>query len=117
ITIMIWACSICTSVVQASASERMVFINPGARGEDFWESVTRSMEAAASQLGIELDVKWAGRNKINMQTLGIAEANSKEKPRVLILVNEERAAMPILEAAEAAGVNTVFLSNAPTQEE
>jgi ABC-type sugar transport system substrate-binding protein len=100
-----------SGVASAASPEKVVFINPGIRGEVFWENVARSMQVAANQLGFVLDVRWAERNKFKMQALGIAAAEAEEKPSFIILVNEERAASPILAATEKAGIKTVFLSS------
>ena len=102
---------------QAANNGRIVFINPGIRGEVFWENVTSTMQAAADQLGFELDVKWADRNKLTMQSLGIDSIRHQPKPDFIVLVNEERAAIPILLEAERNGVKTVFLSSPPTAQE
>lgn len=106
-----------SAAAHAANGGKIVFINPGTRGEVFWENVTSAMSAAADQLGFELEVKWAERNKLNMQSLGINAVKSAEKPDYIILVNEERAAIPILVEAERAGVKTLFLSNPPITQE
>jgi ABC-type sugar transport system substrate-binding protein len=46
-----------------------------------------------------------------MQELGIAVTARTRKPDFLVLVNEESAALPVMEAAEAAGIKTLLLSN------
>ncbi|MGY4288327.1 ABC-type sugar transport system substrate-binding protein [Bradyrhizobium sp. LM2.7] len=46
-----------------------------------------------------------------MRELGLGVVARSDKPDVLILSNEESAAVPILEAADAAGVKTLLLSN------
>lgn len=117
LAVSLWLVSQLFGAVSAQSADRIVFINPGARGEDFWENVSLSMHAAAEQLGFELEVLWAGRNKFNMQKLGVAVAERDDKPAIMILVNEERAASPILQAAEKAGIKTIFLSNALSREE
>ena len=90
---------------------RVVFVNPGKRGEVFWELVAQAMEVSARQLNFQLEVLWAERNKLTMRQLGLAAVGRAEKPDFLVLVNEESAASPIVAAAEAAGVTSVFISN------
>lgn len=90
---------------------RIAFLNPGAKGEAFWELLSKGMQAAADQLGFELEVVWAERNKKTMRELGIQIARRDNPPTYLVIVNEEDAAAPVLAAAEAAGVTTIFLAN------
>lgn len=89
----------------------VVFVNPGKTGEIFWELLNHSMRAAASQLNIELETLWAQRNYRQMQDLGIEVVKRATKPDYLVLVNEENAALPIMQAAESAGVKTMLLAN------
>jgi ABC-type sugar transport system substrate-binding protein len=46
-----------------------------------------------------------------MQDLGIEVVKRATKPDYLVLVNEENAALPIMQAAESAGVKTMLLAN------
>lgn len=96
---------------------RVVFVNPGKRGEVFWELVAQAMEVSARQLNFQLEVLWAERNKLTMRQLGLAAVGRAEKPDFLVLVNEESAASPIFAAAEAAGVASAFISSPLSAEE
>lgn len=89
----------------------VTFVNPGKKGEVFWDLVSDSMHAASRSLGVRLEVIWAERSFRRMRELGREVVARKVKPDFLILVNEEAAAAPILEAAEEAGVKTLLLSN------
>jgi len=89
----------------------VVFVSPGKTGEVYWDMVAETMKAAGRKLDMNVEVLKAERNYRTMQELGqgvIARAN---KPDFLILSNEESAAVPILEAADAAGIKTLLLSN------
>jgi len=89
----------------------VVFVSPGKTGEVYWDMVAETMKAAGRKLDMNVEVLKAERNYRTMQELGqgvIARAN---KPDFLILSNEESAAVPILEAADAAGIKTLMLSN------
>lgn len=86
-----------------------IFVNPGKRGEVFWELVAKSMAGAARRMNIALEIVWSERNKVRLRELGVEAAG--RRPDYLILVNEENAAEPALEAATAAGVSTLFLLN------
>ena len=105
--ILCWASA---SYARASG-EHVVFINPGKHGEVFWELVSETMTAAAAQLDIQLEILWSERNRTTMQNLGVDVTERAEKPDFMIIVNEENAAAPILQAADRAGIPTFFLLN------
>jgi ABC-type sugar transport system substrate-binding protein len=99
-------------VVAADAKPlKIVFVNPGKTGEVYWDMVAQTMQAAGRRLGANVEVLTSERNYRNMQELGLGVVARPDKPDFLILSNEESAAVPILEAAETAGVKTLLLSN------
>jgi ABC-type sugar transport system substrate-binding protein len=89
----------------------IVFVNPGKTGEVYWDMVAQTMQAAGRKLNAHVEVLTSERNYRTMQELGLGVVARADKPDYLILSNEESAAVPILEAAEAAGVKTLLLSN------
>jgi ABC-type sugar transport system substrate-binding protein len=99
---------------QPALATSVVFVNPGKKGETFWDMVTQTMKAAARQLGLSVEVLYAERNHRSMQALGIEVAERQTKPEFLILVNEEAAARPILAAADRNGLKTLLISNSLT---
>lgn len=88
-----------------------VFVNPGKTGEVYWDMVSQTMRAAGRRLNAEVEVLSSERNYRTMRELGLGVIARADKPDFLILSNEESAAVPILEAADAAGVKTLLLSN------
>ncbi|WP_051085782.1 ABC transporter substrate-binding protein [Neomegalonema perideroedes] len=116
--LLIASAAVLLSAASALAEARsVVFINPGKRGEVFWELVAQTMKTAADQLDLKLEVLWSERNKLTMRDLGLSVVARPEKPDFLVLVNEENAAPPILAAAEQAGVATIFISSPLSPEE
>ncbi|RXT42305.1 sugar ABC transporter substrate-binding protein [Bradyrhizobium betae] len=109
------ACGVFTLIGGAVASDakplNIVFVNPGKTGEVYWDMVAQTMQAAARELDAHVEVLTSERNYRTMQELGLGVLARSDKPDFLILSNEEAAAVPILEAAEAAGVKTLLLSN------
>jgi ABC-type sugar transport system substrate-binding protein len=104
---------------QAGAGEtntriKATFLNPGKVGEVFWDLVSDTMRAAARQLDADVEILYSGRNHRTLLELGMAAVNGASRPDYLIIVNEESAATPIIEAANAAGIKTFLLSNAFT---
>jgi len=89
----------------------IVFVNPGKTGEVYWDMVAQTMQAAGRKLNANVEVLTSERNYRTMQELGLGVVARSDKPDFLILSNEESAAVPILEAAEIAGIKTLLLSN------
>ena len=89
----------------------IVFVNPGKTGEVYWDMVAQTMQAAGRKLNANVEVLTSERNYRTMQELGLGVVARADKPDFLILSNEESAAVPILEAAEIAGIKTLLLSN------
>jgi ABC-type sugar transport system substrate-binding protein len=108
------AVAIVASWSNAAVALSAVFVNPGKRGEVFWDMVSRTMTVASTQLGIELEILYAERNVRAMQALGFEVAARSVRPDFLILVNEEAAARPIMERASTAGIKVLLLSNTLT---
>jgi ABC-type sugar transport system substrate-binding protein len=96
---------------------QVVFLNPGKSGEVFWDLVSDTMRAAGKQLKVDVEIINSERNRRMLNDLGMAIVNRAERPDYLILVNEESAATPVIEAANAKGIKTFLLSNAFTGEE
>lgn len=109
------ACGLLTPTGGALAADakplNVVFVNPGKTGEVYWDMVAQTMQAAGRKLSVHVEVLTSERNYRTMQELGLGVVARSDKPDVLILSNEESAAVLILEAAEAAGVKTLLLSN------
>jgi len=87
----------------------VTFINPGKQGERFWDMVTETMQAAANDFNIKLEVIYAERNRVDMAALGIKTTQRAIPPDYLILVNEEQAAEKILLAAAEKNIKTLML--------
>lgn len=87
------------------------FINPGKKGERFWDMVTATMQAAADDLKIELKVYYAQRNRMRMQAIGRQLLAEKQLPDYLVLVNEEQSAEEIVKMANKKQVKTLLLLN------
>lgn len=93
------------------------FVNPGLRGERFWNMVTNTMQAAAIDLNISLEVVYAERNPYLLKKLAIQALESPAAPDYLLLVNEEQAASELLTIADGHDTHVVMLLNGLTREE
>lgn len=98
--------------ISASAQAMQVtFLNPGKEGERFWDMVTETMRAAANDLGVNLEVVYAQRNRVKMVSLGIEITKRETPPDYLILVNEELAAEKIVLASKDTDIKVLMLLN------
>jgi len=90
---------------------RVGFINPGMVGEAFWLQVSATMQAAAAQLGIDLDIRYTRRDYD--KALVLADELLSQRPPLdyLIATNDIGAGGPIVKRADAAGVPVLLLSN------
>ncbi|WP_421865718.1 ABC transporter substrate-binding protein [Motiliproteus sp.] len=95
----------------------VTFLNPGKQGERFWDMVTETMQAAANDLDIKLEVLYAQRNRIKMVEIGQQITSRSNPPDYLILVNEEQAAETIFLSSKGSKTKTLMLLNdfLPTQ--
>ncbi len=86
----------------------VVFINPGSSTEVYWLTATRSMEAAARQLGIQFQVMYADRNYLNSLVFArqIAARPRELRPDYVILSNDYASAPEVIRLLDAAGVHT-----------
>lgn len=89
----------------------VVFINPGKSDEKYWVSVSRFMAAAAADLNIDLEVRYAERDHVRMIEHVETVVRGAKKPDYLLIVNEKAAAPEMLRLADAAGIKTLVLLN------
>nr|WP_321260100.1 ABC transporter substrate-binding protein [uncultured Pseudodesulfovibrio sp.] len=94
----------------ASDKVSVAFLNPAAQGDVFFQLLTDFMQAAADDLGFDLDVYYGGRNHVlideNVKTLFSRDT----LPQYIIGMNARGAGEPLLAQAEAAGIKTVFIN-------
>jgi ABC-type sugar transport system substrate-binding protein len=88
---------------------RVGFINPAS--PDARLQVSETMQAAAAQLGIDLDIRYTNRE--HDKTLALADRILSERPLpdYLVATNDIGAGGAIIKRAEAAGVPMILLSN------
>ncbi|WP_025112548.1 ABC transporter substrate-binding protein [Pseudomonas sp. H1h] len=95
----------------AAQAESVLFLNPGSTQEAFWVSYSQFMQAAARDLGIDLQILYSRRQP----ELTVAQARvalqGPNRPDYLMFVNEQYVAPQILRLAEGSGVK-LFMVNA-----
>lgn len=89
---------------------RVGFINPTGPPE-FWRLVSATMQAAATELGIEVDERQTGRS--SEKAIALARDFLSQRPRLdyLIATNDVAAGGEIIKLADAAGVPIILLNN------
>lgn len=103
LSIPFWACAHATSVV---------FLNPGSSNETFWVSYSQFMQAAAKELGLDLQIHYAERNPDRTLEQARTALQGARRPDYLLLVNERYVAPEIFRLAEGSGVK-LFVVNSP----
>ncbi|WP_324692452.1 ABC transporter substrate-binding protein [Cobetia sp. D5] len=95
----------------------VTFVNPGLQGERFWDMVTDTMQAAANDLNITLEVVYAQRNPFLLKKLALEALEGPTPPDYLVLVNEEQAATELLTTADSNHTHVIMLLNGLTREQ
>lgn len=93
------------------AEIRVGFVNPGMPGEKFWLLVSATMQAAADELGISVDIRYTGRSHDKAIEIANDFLNSSPPPDYLIATNDVDVGGEIVKAADAKGVPVILLSN------
>lgn len=90
---------------------RVSFINPGRIDETFWVMASHFMQAAADDLGMELEILQTDRNHLKAVRLAKEVVQRATPPDYLIVVNEKTVADHMIQAADAAGVKVFLMIN------
>jgi ABC-type sugar transport system substrate-binding protein len=94
----------------------VTFINPGISESNnptgtFWLSVSASMQAAAEDFGIDLEIIYSERNHLLMQRQARELAARSDPPDYVIVVNEKLAADEMVRVLDRAGIKVFVLLN------
>ncbi|MQP64051.1 substrate-binding domain-containing protein [Niveispirillum sp. SYP-B3756] len=77
---------------------RVALAAPGRQSDPFWQMSASIMRAAARDLDIDLIIEWGERDR--SQIIAVGEALVDQRPDYLLVVNEYRTAVPIIQAAQ-----------------
>ncbi len=100
-----------------AADIRVVFINPGSEDEPYWRSVTRFMQPAAKQLGIELEVFYTSRDQVKMLEIMRSLTVRAKKPDYVLISNDKLAAAEMIRVADQAKIKTFLAFSNLTPEQ
>jgi len=106
-----WALCLSLPFWAVAHATSVVFLNPGNSTETFWVSYSQFMQAAARDLGMDLQILYGERNPQNSLDQARELFQRAQKPDYLILVNEQYVAPQILRMANQSGVK-LFIVNA-----
>ncbi|MGY4534558.1 ABC-type sugar transport system substrate-binding protein [Pseudomonas sp. TE3786] len=95
----------------------VVLLNPGKTGEEFWDGYVKFMQAAASDLGMQLRVLDSQRDRELMLAQARTVLQGNQKPDYLLFINEQYAAPEILRLAKHSGVKLFAVSNTLTTDQ
>ena len=95
----------------------VVFLNPGHPTEPFWHSYTHFMQAAASNLGMDLTVRYGERDPQTTLAQAYEVLQASPRPDYLLIVNEQAVAPQILRMARGRGVKLFIVNNTLTLEQ
>lgn len=98
------------SSVMAGKSMSVTFLNPGAKGDVFFDMMTSFMQAAANDLDIDLEVIYCDRDHFNMQEKGRELLQRDHLPDYLILINEKNAGVELLEESSNLGIKVALIN-------
>lgn len=115
---LLWLFALATTPNPVAAQGlRVGFVSPGFAEGAFWSDVVATMEAAAADLDIALQVRHSDRDRFRMITNLKDLLGEPEPLDYVVLVNEVLQGPRLLEMAEAAGVPVLFLLNTLTEEQ
>ncbi|WP_347900919.1 ABC transporter substrate-binding protein [Pseudomonas purpurea] len=102
------ACAQATSVL---------FLNPGTAKENFWVSYSQFMQAAAQDLGMDLQVLYSERVAETTVRQAREALQGPHRPDYLVFVNEQYVAPEILRLSQGSGVKLFIVNNSLTADQ
>src|SRR5687767_6532992 len=105
------------ALVLPAAAQRVVFINPGKSTEAYWVTSARAMEAAAANLGMQLETRYAERDHLKTIEIArqVAALPSATRPEFAIITNDNGTGPELLRILDGAGIKTLMAySSIPT---
>ena len=104
-----------SGLAAGQGAPRVLFINPAPPEDQYWTLVTRMMQAAAQDLGVELEVQHAFHSGDYTLKYATLAAERAVKPHYIIFRNVDEIGEDVFKVTGAAGINTITI-DAPFQE-
>ncbi|WP_371133364.1 ABC transporter substrate-binding protein [Pseudomonas sp.] len=113
-----WGFALCLMLAGGFAgAANVVFLNPGKSNEAYWVSYTQFMQAAAADLGINLQVLYAERDPPKMLEQARAVLQGPQPPDYLVFVNEQYAGPEILRLSKGTQVKLFAVNSTLTPDQ
>ena len=94
----------------AARNVSVAFLNPGSRADVFFGPMIQFMQAAAEDLGFDLEVYYGDRSHVLIDENVKKLFSQERKPDYVIGMNARGAGEDLLDRAEAAGVKTIIIN-------
>lgn len=104
------------SVVPGMAwSQSVVFINPGKSDEAYWVAASNAMQKAANSLGMQLQVMYGERNRLEPIAIAqsVAQRKPADRPDYVIFSNDYGVAPSVLRTLEDTGIKVFMAFSGP----
>ena len=108
---------LCLPFSMAVQGATVLFLNPGYTDETFWVSYSTFMQAAARDLGMQLEVQYSQRSPERAIEQARTALQGQHRPDYLIFVNEQYIAPQILRLSQGSGVKLFMVNNGLTREQ
>ncbi|WP_052659240.1 ABC transporter substrate-binding protein [Pseudomonas sp. LFM046] len=108
---------LCLGLSQTLSAASVVFLNPGRTNEPFWVSYAQFMQAAANDLGMDLEIRFAERNIDLMLDQARDVLQGEHRPDYLVFVNEQYAGPEILRLSRGSGVKLFAVNSTLTPDQ
>ena len=101
----------------AAQAESVLFLNPGISTETFWVSYSQFMQAAAKDLGMDLQILYAERVPETNLKQAREALQGPNRPDYLVFVNEQYVAPEILRLSQSSGVKLFIVNSGLTPDQ
>ena len=97
----------------------VVFINPGKSNEAYWVAAARAMDAAAHDLGLRLEVRYAEREHLRAFEIAreVLARPAAERPRYAVFSNDYATGPELLRMFEGSGIKCFLAFSSLTSAE
>ncbi|RMS27028.1 Sugar-binding domain-containing protein [Pseudomonas syringae pv. aceris] len=100
----------------ATHAASVVFLNPGAPSDGYWQSYSRVMQTAADTTGMSLKILYTERDTRKLLDLARAALQGDERPDYLLFSNELNIAPEVLRMSVGSGVKLFAVNNTLTED-
>ncbi|MFZ6723152.1 ABC transporter substrate-binding protein [Undibacterium sp. Ji49W] len=113
-----FCCVIGVGLPASALAMSVTFLNPGKSDEIYWVTAANSMAAAASSLGIRLEVLYAERDHLKPLEFArqIAARPAAARPDYVVLPNDYAVGPEVLRTLDAANIKTFFAYSGITEQ-